>query len=234
MAWITNERTTVIDNYVSLPNNDPLYEPVIERLKALDAKRDHLDKLMKAEALPVALSESVEGRTAEAEAKILYGNLLARKREGEAAHRNVAAAIIDPPHGPEIRTMYRSLPLSEQVKRLPRMDLAEASALTLYPDLANVAEQLRPMIEDKARLLAHQERTALAASYPKRPSLDGDILATGVDTEALQRAGELALAEHKARLERSKDDDNNMRSIVHHLAGMFGQTPQGVLERVTA
>lgn len=234
MAWAKNERTTIFDNYVSLPNGDPLYEPVVERLTGLDAKRDKLDKLMKPEALPVALAESVEGRTAEAESKILYGNLLARKREGEAADRNVAAAIIDPPHGAEIRTLWRALSMPEQAKRLAHMDLAEASALWLYPDLANVANELRPMIDDRARLLTHQERTALAALYPKRPSLDGDVLATGVDDAALQRAGEVALAEHKARLERSKDDDRIFKSIVHHLARLFGQPPQAVLERVTS
>lgn len=234
MPWIKNERTTVFDNFVSIPNDDDTYTPIREQLIAVEEKKAELAKVMLPEALPRALSESVEGRTAEAEAKILFGNLMARKRDAEAAERNIQTAIIDPPNGPEYRTLWRSLPFAEQAKRLKDMSLAEASALSLYPDIANVAPQLRPMVDDRARLLAHQERTALAAMHPNRPSMEGDILATGVDETAVQRAGEAAIAKHKARLEKSKDDDRIIRTIIQHLAHMFGLPAQVILERVTA
>jgi hypothetical protein len=234
MSWIKNERTTVFDNFVSIPNDDDAYGPVIEQLIAVDEKKVELAKVMLPEALPLALNESVQGRTAEAEAKILFGNLITRKREAEAAERNIQAAIIDSPLGAEFRTLWRSLPMAEQVKRLKDMDLAEASALSLYPDLANVAQQLRPMVNDRAQLLAHIERTALAAMHPNRPSFDGNILATGVDEAAVQRAGTAALDKHKARMQKSEDDDRTIRAIIQHLAHLFDQPAQAVLERVTA
>ncbi|WP_062342615.1 hypothetical protein [Novosphingobium sp. CCH12-A3] len=233
MPYIVNSRTTVFDNFVSIPNDDDAYNPVKEQLIAVDEKKTDLTKVMLPEALPKALSESVQGRTAEAETKILFGSLMARKRAAEAAERNIQAAIIDPANGAEYRTLWRSLPMTEQAKRLKDMSLAEASALSLYPDLANVAPQLRPMVNDRAQLLAHIERTAIAAMHPNRPSLEGNVLATGVDEAAVQRAGEAALAKHKARLERSKDDDRTIRTIIQHLARMFDQPAQVILERVS-
>lgn len=234
MAYIINARTTVFDNFVSIPNDDDTYDPVKKQLIAVDEKKVELAKVMLPEALPLALSESVEGRTVVAEARILFGKLMTRKREAEAAERNLQAAIIDPPNGPEYRAMWRSLPLPEQAKRLNEMSLAEASALSLYPDLANLAPQLRQIVNARAQLLAHIDRTALAAMHPNRPSLKGEILATGVDFQSVQRAGEAALAKHKARLERSQDDDRTIRRIIQHLAHLFEQPAEVVLERVTA
>lgn len=229
----TTARGTLFGN-VLLSDSDPDNSPLISSLSNLLEKRDDLGKVMLPEALPMALRESVEGRTAIAEMRIYFGKKLSQKREAEAAERNLTSAIIDPANGFEYRNLWRSLSMAEQAKRLKSMSLAEASALTLYPDIANVAVQLRPQIGERARLLAHIERTAMAAMYPNRPSMEGDILATGVDEVAVQRAGEAALAKHNERLKQSKNDDSAIRAIIQHFAYMFDQPAEAVLEQVTA
>lgn len=46
MPWIRNERTTLFDNFVSIPNDDDAYAPVTEQLIAVDDKKVELAKVM--------------------------------------------------------------------------------------------------------------------------------------------------------------------------------------------
>jgi hypothetical protein len=64
MPYIVNARTTVFDNSVSILNDDDAYAPFKKQLIAVDDKKVELAKVMLPEALPKALKESVEGRTA--------------------------------------------------------------------------------------------------------------------------------------------------------------------------
>jgi hypothetical protein len=65
-----------------------------------------------------------------------------------------------------------------------------------------------------------------------RPSLEGDILATGVDNEAVEKASQVALAQHKRRIAQSEADEAAMRNIVAVLATAFAMPPEDVLAAI--
>lgn len=225
-----NARGMVFDSTVHIPNT-AAYQPITAALIDLDDTKERLGRLMKPEALGEAVANSVEGRTATAVARLLYGTLLTNKREtAEAERRILERQPTD--RDAEIRTLWRGLSPAEQAARLTVADVDELAAIHRHPELSNVRSELMDPIRDRLRMLNFIDRSQLSGSHPAKPSLTGELLAVGVDQDAVMRAAESALTRHKARLAQSASDEATLRDLVSHLAASFNMQPDTVLERI--
>lgn len=215
--------------------DDPAYAGTAAALEALMGEHARLAEVMKPEALPAALLNSTAGRSAIAAAAVTYGTLLSRKREFEAADRNArerAPSVADTRDDGEWRGVYRALTPGEQAGRIAVAGLRELAAIVAAPDLANLSPELRDMANDRYLALNFADRVGLAGNHPAQPSVEGDLLATGVDMAAVERAATAALERHRERGERSASDEQALRSIVAYLAAAFAMQPADVLERI--
>lgn len=225
-----NDRGMVFDNTVHIPNTPP-YEAITTALIDLDDTKERLVHLMKPEALGEAVANSVQGRTATAVGRLLFGTLLTNKRETAEAERRVLERQ-PTERDMEIRTFWRGLSPAEQAARVAVADVDELAAVHRHPELSNVPAELMEPIRDRLRMLNFIDRSQLSGSHPAKPSLTGELLAVGVDQDAVMRAAEVALTVHKARLAQSATDEATLRDLVSHFATSFDMQPATVLERI--
>jgi hypothetical protein len=232
------DRGTVVNFdgvHALLPSNDPAYAPTIPAMRELVGTLTKLAETIKLEALPSALFKSTAARNAIAATSVTYGGLVQRKRDAETAERKAwerAPSVTDDKHDAEWIRLYRDLPASEQAQRALTADLAELTPIALNPALAGLHDKVQEIVADRYVALNFADKVGLAGSYPARPSLEGDILATGVDNEAVEKASQVALAQHKRRIAQSEADEAAMRNIVAVLATAFAMPPEDVLAAI--
>lgn len=222
---------TLYDNIVHIPNNDSVYQATIVALDGVDDAKDRLDITMKPEAVGPALATSTDGRTALSVASTLYGALLKRKRETQDADRN-SVERNPTERDAEYRAFWRNLSIAEQAAQREIADVDELAAVYRFPQLAGLYPDLLEGVRERLMLLNFIDRVHLSAGYPARPSLSGDLLATGVDHEAVMKAGEAVIERHRARLEETQADERTIRDLIAYLSFAFAITPEAVLEKV--
>lgn len=217
-----------------LPSNDPAYAPVIPAMRELVGTLTKFAETIKIEALSSTLFNSTAARNAIAATTVTFGALLQRKRDAESAERNAwqRSANVDDKHDAEWIRLYRDLPASEQAERALAANLAELTPIALNPVLAGLHDKVRGIVSERYVALNFADKVGLAGSFPARPSIDGNILATGVDREAVEKASQVALAQHKQRMAQSSDDEAAMRNIIAVLATAFAMPSEDVLELI--
>ena len=217
-----------------LPSNDPAFAPTIPAMRELVGTLTKLAETIKIEALPSALFKSTAARNAIAATTVTFGALLQRKRDAELAERNAwqRSANVDDKHDAEWIRLYRDLPASEQAERALAADLAELAPVALNPALAGLHDKVREIASERYVALNFADKVGLAGSYPAQPSFDGDILATGIDRQAVEKASQVALAQHKQRMAQSSDDEAAMRNIITVFATAFAMPPEDVLAAI--
>ncbi len=236
-TFAKNERGTVagMNGANAFMPDDAAYAGTTAAFEALTNEYERLAIVMRPEALPAALLTSTAGRGAIAATTVTYGALLTRKREFEAADRNArerAPSVADTRDDGEWRSVYRSLTPGEQAGRIAVAGLRELAAIVAAPDLANLSPELRATVNDRYLALNFADRAGLAGNHPAQPSVEGDLLATGVDMVAVERAANAALERHRTRGEQSASDEQALRSIVAYLAAAFAMQPADVLDRI--
>ena len=192
-----------------------------------------LSKTLKEEALPSALLNSTAGRNAIAAASVTYGALVQRKRDAESADRKAlerSPSIADDKLDPEWFRLYRTLSPADQTQRALQADLAELAAIALNPALAGLNDDVRKIALERYIALNWADKIGLAGSYPAKPSLDGEILATGVDSAGVEKSSRAAVEQHKQRMEQSKADEAAMRNLIEVLSAAFGLPAEAILE----
>jgi hypothetical protein len=180
------------------------------------------------------LFKSTAARNAIAATTVTFGALLQRKRDAESAERNAwqRSANVDDKHDVEWIRLYRDLPASEQAERALAADLAELTPIARNPALAGLHDKVQEIVSDRYVALNFADKVGLAGSFPARPSFDGEILATGIDREAVEKASQVALAEHKRRMAQSSDDEAAMRNIITVFATAFAMPSEDVLAAI--
>ena len=236
-TFTRNDRGTVagMNGANAFMPDDAAYAGTTAAFEALMNEYERLAIVMRPEALPAALLTSTAGRSAITAATVTYGALLTRKREFEAADRNArerAPSVADTRDDGEWRGVYRTLAPGEQAGRIAVAGLRELAAIVAAPDLANLSPELRDMANDRYLALNFADRVGLAGNYPAVPSIEGDLLATGVDMAAVERAATEVLERHRERGERTASDEQALRSIVAYLAAAFAMQPADVLDRI--
>lgn len=232
------DRGTVVNFdgvHALLPSNDPAYAPVIPMIRELVGTLNQLGETTKDEALPSALFKSAAARNTISAATVTYGALVQRKRDAETAERKAwerSPSVADDKYDAEWIRLYRDLPAAEQAQRALQADLAELAPIALNPALAGLNDKVQEIVSDRYVALNFADKVGLAGSYPARPSFDGDILATGVDREAVENASQVALAQHKQRIAQSDADESSMRNIIGALATAFAMAPKDVLQLI--
>ena len=211
------------------------YAPVASPAKELVDTVVTLSKTLKEEALPSALLNSSAGRAAIAAASVTYGALVQRKRDAESADRKAlerSPSIADDKLDPEYFRLYRTLSPADQTQRVLQADLSELAAVALNPALAALNDDVRNIALEKYVALNWASKVGLAGSYPAKPSLDGEILATGVNHAAVEQASRTAVEQHRQRMAQSKDDEAAMRNLIGVLSAAFKLPPEAVLELI--
>jgi hypothetical protein len=239
LATVTDtDRGTVVNFdgvHALLPSNDPAYAPTIPTIRELVGTLTKLSETTKDEALPSALLNSAAGRNALSAAAVTYGALVQRKRDAEKAERKAwerSPSVADDKHDTEWIRLYRDLPASEQAQRALTADLAELTPIALNPTLAGLHDKVQEIVSDRYVALNFADKVGLAGSYPARSSFEGNILATGVDREAVENASQVALAQHKQRMAQSSADESAMRNIIAVLSTAFGMPPKDTLAMI--
>ena len=194
-----------------------------------------LSKSLKDDALPSALLNSSAGRAAIAAASVTYGALVQRKRDAESADRKTlerSPSFADDKLDPEWFRLYRTLSPSEQTQRVLQADLSELAAVALNPALAGLNGDVRNIVLKRYVALNWADKVGLAGSYPAKPSLDGEILAAGVNHAAVEQASRVEVEQHTQRMQQSKDDEAAMRNLIAVLSAAFKLPPEFVLELI--
>ncbi len=225
-----------IEGVHALVPSDAAFTPVASAARQFVETVGTLSETLKDEALPSALLNSAAGRNAIAATTVTYGALVQRKRDAESADRKAwerAPSVADDRLDPEWLRLYRSLNPSEQAQRALQADLAELAPIALNPALAGLDPKVREIASERYVALNFAEKVGLAGSYPAKPSLDGEILATGVDRESVETASQVALQQHKQRMAQSDADETAMRNIIAVLATAFALQPKDVLGLVS-
>ena len=213
---------------------DAAYAPLASPARDLVEAVGTLSKTLKEEALPSALLNSSAGRAAIAAARVTYGALVQRKRDAESADRKAweRSPSADDKHDAEWIRLYRDLSPSDQTRRALKADLAELAAIALHPALAGLNEDVREIVSERYVALNWADKVGLAGSYPAKPSLDGELLATGVNNVAVEQSSRAAVEQHKQRMEQSKADEAVMRNLIGVLSAAFKLPPEAVLELI--
>ena len=222
-------------SHAFVPSNDPAYGPLVSTVGELVETVGTLSKTLKEEAIASALLNSSAGRAAIAAASVTYGALVQRKRDAESADRKAlerSASVQDEKLDPEYFRLYRTLSPSEQTQRALQADLEELAAVALNPALAELNDDVRNIALGRYVALNWADKVGLAGSYRAKPSLDGEILATGVDFAAVEQASRVAVEQHKQRMAQSKDDEAAMRNLIAVLSAAFKLPPEAVLELI--
>lgn len=215
--------------------SDAAYAPLASPARELVETVGTLSKTLKEEAVPSALLNSTAGRNAIAAASVTYGALVQRKRDAESADRKAlerSPSVADDKMDPEYFRVYRTLSPSEQTQRALQADLAELAAVALNPALAGLNDDVRNIVLERYVALNWADKVGLAGSYPAKPSLDGEILATGVNHAAVEQASRTAVEQHKQRMQQSKQDEGAMRNLINVLSAAFGIPANNVLELI--
>ena len=237
-TFTETERGTVINfngAHALLPSNDPAYAPLTPAFKELVGTVEKLGETTKDEALAATLLKSTSARNAITAATVTFGALVQRKRDAEAADRKAwerSASVADEKHDAEWLRFYRGLPASEQAQRALAADLKELAPIATNPALAGLNPEVQSIAADRYVALNFADKVGLAGSYPARPSLEGDILATGVDHDAVEKASRVALEQHKQRMAQSTADESAMRNIINVLSAAFAMPAKDVLELI--
>ena len=224
-----------IDGVHALVPSEAAYAPLASPARELVDTVGTLSKTLKDEALPSALLNSSAGRAAIAATSVTYGALVQRKRDAESADRKAlerSPSIADDKLDPEWFRLYRTLSPSDQTQRALQADLAELAAVALNPALAGLNDDVRDIVLERYVALNWADKVGLAGSYPAKPSLDGEILATGVDRGAVEKASRTAVERHRQRMAQSKDDEAAMRNLIGVLSAAFKLPPEAVLELI--
>ena len=211
---------------------DAAYAPLESPARELIETVGTLSKTLKEEALPSALLNSTAGRNTFTAARVTYGALVQRKRDAESADRKAlerSPSIADDKLDPEWFRLYRTLSPADQTQRALQADLAELAAVALNPALAGLNDDVRKIALERYIALNWADKIGLAGSYPAKPSLDGEILATGVDSAGVEQASRAAVEMHKQRMEQSKTDEATMRNFIAVLSAAFKLPAEAVL-----
>ncbi len=220
---------------VFLQTGDTATAQTATALEALVTHAVHLSDTTKEDAMQRVLLASTAGHNAIAAASVTYGAFVQRKRDGEKANRVLmerAPSVADDRFDPHFCAIYRELSDGEQIARISAASLPELAAIQNNAALAGLGPHAQELATERYIALNWSDRVGLAGSYPKQPSLDGDVLATGVDHAAVENAASVALAQHRQRLEQAKDDEGVMRNLIATLAAAFGLSQQEILNRV--
>ena len=224
-----------IEGIHALLPSDAAYAPLASPARELVDTVGILSKTLKEEALPSALLNSTAGRNAIAAARVTYGALVQRKRDAESADRKAlerSPSIADDKLDPEYFRLYRTLGPADQTQRALQADLGELAAIALNPALAGLSDDVRNIALERYVALNWADKVGLAGSYPAKPSLDGEILATGVNHAAVEQSSRAALEQHKQRMQQSKADEAAMRNLIAVLSAAFGIPANNVLELI--
>ena len=214
---------------------DAAYAPLESPARELIETVGTLSKTLKEEALPSALLNSTAGRNAIAAARVTYGALVQRKRDAESADRKAlerSPSVQDEKLDPEYFRLYRTLSPTDQTQRVLQADLSELAAVALSPALAGLNDDVRNIALERYVAKNWAEKVGLAGSYPAKPSLDGEILATGVDSAGVEKASRAAVEQHIQRLQQSKTDEAAMRNLIAVLSAAFKLPAEAVLELI--
>lgn len=217
------------------PSDDVAMAATIPAVESLAEHRNTLAETTKEEALPSLTLQSQQGRAALSAVSVTYSALVQRKRDTEAADRRIwerSPTAADDRLDPHWCDLYRSLDPGSQFARIANAKLPELAAIALNPDLAGLGTDPREYAGERYVAMNFAERVGLAGGYPNRPSLEGDVLATGVDEVAVEKAATVALDAHKARVAQSKADEGTMRHVIAMLGAAFGLSEKEVLDRI--
>lgn len=220
---------------VQIPKDSATFAPVIPYLENFIIKVTEMEQVMKPEAIPAQASRI---------AAPLYGAV--RKALDSALHnaREVEAlklrSLIPPPavaeaaktFGSEVRANFRSMNEADKAKFLQNPTALQlACVLEQDGALSGASPQILELAREQALSVFHTERSALAASFPKSPSLER-MVATGTAETDTQAAAAIAVANFKARVQAVEEDESVLQHLVGFLAVATSTTPAEALANV--
>ena len=224
-----------IEGVHALLPSDAAYAPLASPARELIETVGTLSKTIREEALPSALLNSTAGRNAIAAARVTYGALVQRKRDAESANRKAmerSPSVADDKLDTEWFRLYRDLSPADQTRRGLTGGLGELAAIVTNPALAGVSDDVLEILTERYISLNWADKVGLAGSYPAKPSLDGEILATGVNHAAVEDASRAAVEQHLQRMQQSKADEAEMRNLIAVLSAAFKLPPEAILELI--
>ncbi|TPG38654.1 hypothetical protein EAH79_16210 [Sphingomonas koreensis] len=216
--------------------NDTLAAAIEPLMRFTQAATDAAD-LIQPDKLPDQLRSRFGGLLFDASSNAIEMARVARRDTMEADARSMQVpASINMSNAAEIRSIYRSLDAGEQHRRVLNAPLVELAAL-VEPGTGNLAAlpdvTLNAAVERYA-VAAHAERSGMAGSFPRQPSLDGEISAIGVDENATLAAAEAVMAKHRDRLAQISKNEAVLRDLIGYVAAALDIAPQDALAQSLA
>ncbi|WP_373492121.1 hypothetical protein [Parasphingorhabdus sp.] len=139
--------------------------------------------------------------------KVQYDDVLTEKRAIAAAEVRMAEipASVRHDHFPEIRASFKGLDTADAAKLASKADLETLSALIDAGQLlTGLSDPAWEIVQNRYLVLATVERLGLLANYQQIPTVD-NLLATGPDFSAAEKAVREMLAAHEQRKDNLKN-----------------------------
>lgn len=208
--------------------------PVTAALATLAAQINRADERY----TPAARADKLRAVAAQSVGPVLRKLLDAGRSEQDALNA-ADARMREIPAGnmhlrSELRQNFRSMTIPKQAEIAARGDFEFLAAVMeagreAFP---NLPAEIFNVIDRRFIIAAHIKRTGLQADHFKSGTADRP-LATGPDTEAANRAAELALHNHELRREEVAMLEDSVRSIINVVAGTTEVTRDIAFELLT-
>ena len=164
--------------------------------------------------------------------KVLHDHVVAKKRgitEADIRAMEIPASVRRA-HFPEIRVRFKNLDTADAAKIASRAPLETLSALIDGgQELTGLSDPVWEIVQDRYLVLAHVERMGLSATFQKIPTVD-NLLATGPDHSAAEKAVREMLATHKARKTDLSNSESELRSMLSFIANVCHRSVDDVLQ----
>ena len=168
--------------------------------------------------------------------KVQYDDVLTEKRAISAAE--VRMAEIPPSvrrdHFPEIRASFKGLDTANAAQTASRADLETLAALIdAGQHLTGLSDPVWEIVQDRYLVLATIERLGLLANYQQIPTV-GNLLATGPDLAAAEKAVREMLAAHEQRKDDLVASEIELLSMLKFMANVEHRSVDDVLQDALA
>lgn len=235
-SYDQNQNATVI-NYkrtLAMPNGYEVFNPIRDAALSWVAMINAAADDIKDDRLPAYLLQNT-ATPMFAAGRFAHSAALVHKREFQEADKRVRQPVetIDFRHAPERRQRYRNMKVGSAMAAIANADLADAAALVVDGNLANLAPDAFALANERYLVLNVLERTGMAAQYAAKPTVS-DPLATGVDEAAAQRAADVVIDAHKARGKMVATHGRILQDYAAFLAEAFDLSAGDVFDRMLA
>lgn len=225
--------------FAVVPKDRPAFAPVLAAVPSLVEGFNRDEATFKPEAFAAARERRFEpfiGGTS-----VALSAATGNAREVETARRT---ALTPPPavaedairYGPEIRDRFRSLegPGPRRAFIESASPAAMAALLVADGSLAELSDDEADRARELAMPAFHAIRTGAAGAHPKRPTLEGGLIVTGIDNAAATAQAGAAMTRFRERVAGVERDEAALKSLVAFIAAALEVDQGTALERVVA